>query len=95
MENVVQQHVPQKEAKKAVNEYYGTKYTDSFRPQKKVPKYNSFRRYRSLRSGKKLKKKTTSIRRSYRRKTSRHNKSLKRKSRKTKSKSKSKSKSKK
>lgn len=40
-------NIPQKDAEKAVKNYYSSKYNESLKPQVDVPSTNSFRRYRS------------------------------------------------
>lgn len=71
--------VPQNDAKKAVNQYYSTKYNKCLKPQHKIPKNNSFRKLRSKINKKSLPKQMK------RKSTTKHSKSKS----KTKSKSKS------
>jgi hypothetical protein len=47
MEDINHKIIPQGEAENAVEQYYKAKYHKCLKPQKKVPKTNSFRRFRS------------------------------------------------
>lgn len=73
MEDINHKIIPQKEAENAVEQYYKAKYHKCLKPQKKIPKTNSFRRFRSqinktelgIKKRRKSKKRTSSRRSSY------------------------------
>lgn len=74
MEDINYKSIPQKDAENAVEQYYKAKYHKCLRPQKKVPKTNSYRRFRSQLNKKELgikdKRKTKSKRRTSSRRSS-------------------------